>query len=241
MLYIVLRSPLPPLIRGVAIAGGIFRGINVYQMRKSYKKNLGSVALRLPTFDLPSLRVALPDRSQHTTHWEKPFTMANEKHLNLLRQGVATWNRWRQENPEILPDLSWASLIGSNLEHANLAEADLYGADFLGSHLNCVDFSWANLYRANLYKTQLVATNFSGANLMQASLAAADASFANFDRANLCRADLYRVNLSGTNLRGAVLRETTMPDGSFHPSRDVWQESLRLRVDSLQTNVLPIG
>ena len=36
MLYIVLRSPLPPLIRGVAIAGGIFRGINVYQVRKSY-------------------------------------------------------------------------------------------------------------------------------------------------------------------------------------------------------------
>ena len=48
MLYIVLRSPLPPLIRGVAIAGGIFRGINVYQVRKSYVDNPAAFGGSIP-------------------------------------------------------------------------------------------------------------------------------------------------------------------------------------------------
>lgn len=36
--------------------------------------------------------------------------MANEKHLAILRQGVKTWNQWRQEHPEVTPDLTKADL-----------------------------------------------------------------------------------------------------------------------------------
>ena len=28
--------------------------------------------------------------------------MANKQHLNLLMQGVDTWNQWRKNNPEII-------------------------------------------------------------------------------------------------------------------------------------------
>jgi hypothetical protein len=31
--------------------------------------------------------------------------MANEEHLALLQQGVEVWNKWRNENFEIKPDL----------------------------------------------------------------------------------------------------------------------------------------
>ena len=36
--------------------------------------------------------------------------MANDEHIALLKQGVAAWNAWRDENPNIRPDLSMASL-----------------------------------------------------------------------------------------------------------------------------------
>ena len=39
--------------------------------------------------------------------------MANKQHLALLRKGAETWNRWRQENPDIVPDLS-RSTLGMN-------------------------------------------------------------------------------------------------------------------------------
>ena len=41
--------------------------------------------------------------------------MANDEHVALLKKGVAAWNAWRKENPDIRPDLSQANLSGANL------------------------------------------------------------------------------------------------------------------------------
>jgi uncharacterized protein YjbI with pentapeptide repeats len=39
----------------------------------------------------------------------------------LLKKGVAAWNKWRDENPDVCPDLSGANLMGANLRRkANL-------------------------------------------------------------------------------------------------------------------------
>lgn len=38
--------------------------------------------------------------------------MANQEHLDLLKKGVEGWNQWREEHPEIEPDLSGANLEG---------------------------------------------------------------------------------------------------------------------------------
>ena len=35
--------------------------------------------------------------------------MANEEHVAILKKGVAAWNEWRRENPDIRPNLSEAS------------------------------------------------------------------------------------------------------------------------------------
>jgi hypothetical protein len=41
--------------------------------------------------------------------------MANEEHLQIIRQGPGGWNEWRQQNPELNPDLSRATLMETNL------------------------------------------------------------------------------------------------------------------------------
>jgi hypothetical protein len=60
--------------------------------------------------------------------------MANQEHLAILKQGVRTWNKWRPEHGDIIPDLSKANLSeaelsGTNLSGADLSEANLTGAD----------------------------------------------------------------------------------------------------------------
>ena len=50
--------------------------------------------------------------------------MANEEHLEILKQGVDVWNRWREENREVRPDLSAADLREANLDGDNAASKE---------------------------------------------------------------------------------------------------------------------
>jgi hypothetical protein len=103
--------------------------------------------------------------------------MANQEHLDLIKQGVNHWNGWRKVNPNIGVDLREADLSKSNLSKFNLHRADLSGANLEEADLRGADLSKANLYRANL-------------------------SFANLDFA-----ELNGTNLIGTNLTNATLKD----------------------------------
>ncbi len=131
--------------------------------------------------------------------------MANPEHLAKLKEGVKTWNEWREENPDATPDLSGARLSGEILR-----EAELNGADLSNTHLRR-----ANLNHANLCETDLTRANLSGANLNWVNLIEANLSGANLSGANLSAVDFRRaylgdtnltdVNFSGANLMGADL------------------------------------
>ena len=56
--------------------------------------------------------------------------MANDEHIALLKKGVEAWNAWRQENPDIYPDLSEANFSGANFSEANFSEANFSEANF---------------------------------------------------------------------------------------------------------------
>ncbi len=87
--------------------------------------------------------------------------MANPEHLEILKQGVEVWNRWREENPDTQPDLKQAELslnpvqinVSSNLINANLSGADLTGATLVGARLTGADLTGADLIGANLGST----------------------------------------------------------------------------------------
>jgi uncharacterized protein YjbI with pentapeptide repeats len=84
--------------------------------------------------------------------------MADEKQVALLRQGVAQWNAWRQQN-RILINLAGSNLRGADLSEADLSGADLSRADLSGADLRRSDLSGADLSRATLWWTNLSGTD----------------------------------------------------------------------------------
>lgn len=113
--------------------------------------------------------------------------LANPAHLNILKQGVAEWNEWRNTHPHIRPNLkaivlSEANLIGINLQSADLKRANLSGANLAGANLE-----GAILSRARLEGANLKGANLKDSYLIGAVLAAEMPStmVANFTKADL--------------------------------------------------------
>jgi uncharacterized protein YjbI with pentapeptide repeats len=71
--------------------------------------------------------------------------MANPEHVAILEQGVEAWNRWRQERPDIRPDLTQAFLQYTNLSGIDFSRVDLVRVDLGWAHLGGANFCRANL------------------------------------------------------------------------------------------------
>jgi uncharacterized protein YjbI with pentapeptide repeats len=155
--------------------------------------------------------------------------MANDEYLAhrlKLKKGVAAWNAWRQENPDIRPDLSGADLSGANLSRADLSGANLSGADLSGANLSRADLSGANLMKANLSGANLVEADLMDADLSWARLRGADLRKVVSIAATLMKADLREANLSGANLSGANLMKANL-SGANLVEADLMEANLR--------------
>lgn len=141
--------------------------------------------------------------------------MANEEHLKILKQGVEVWNRWRRENPQIIPNLKSANLRGFNLCKADFNKVDLEGSILSGANLseaqlNGAVLSEAKIFGANLRRANLRGSKIQGAELIQADLLGAELIGADLSRANLCGAVLIRAYLMSSNLSRADISEANI-------------------------------
>lgn len=141
--------------------------------------------------------------------------MANTMHLAQLQQGTAAWNAWREEHPEIWPDLSEADLrqldlSGSNLMRVNLRRANLMACNLSGAYLSEAICSEASLLGANLSEAYLLEANLSRVNLTGADLRGAY-----LGRTNLRGAYLVGANLEGADLRGAYLAGANLSEANL--------------------------
>ena len=141
--------------------------------------------------------------------------MANQDHETRASYSVGVWNKWRDENPGVMPDLSGAKLNKGLHAKRKLFGANLEGADFRGSNMRGVDLHESNLERADLSKTNLrdadlSRTNLMGAELQKATLIGADLSGADLTGADLEKAQVEKSNLTGVVLKSANLRKTDL-------------------------------
>ncbi len=132
--------------------------------------------------------------------------MAIPQHLEVLKQGVAAWNKWRIDNPGAEPDLAGANLSNTDLKEANLRETDLRWADLTRANLSGAFLNRADLRRANLSQAIFNMANLSEANLSETYLSGADLSEADLKRAFFIRSDLASVDLSNSDCQRADFR-----------------------------------
>jgi len=86
--------------------------------------------------------------------------VANPEHVEILKQGVEVWNKWRKDNPKEYPDLSqsdfqniqlwFVDFSRANLSHSDFTNASLMGSIFSSAYLESTLFIAADLRSANL-------------------------------------------------------------------------------------------
>ena len=137
--------------------------------------------------------------------------MANNEHLAILKQGVEVWNKWRDENQYVRPNLS-----GTDLSKADLSGANLGGAFLLQANLNGANLSGAFLVEAFLLDAKLSGAFLFDANLFDANLFDADLRWADLSGADLSGANLAMSQVIGTNFYNATLTGSRIGDWHIH-------------------------
>lgn len=126
--------------------------------------------------------------------------MANLEHLEVLQQGVKTWNDWRSKNPDLKPDLNSANLNGLDLDGVNFSKCNLISTNL----------SFANLSHAKMIQSDLSHARLVGANLDSADISFSDLSCAILREIDLSHAELIDSNLECVDLSDALLSHSTL-------------------------------
>jgi len=155
--------------------------------------------------------------------------MGNKQHLNELKKGARSWNRWRKDNPSIIPDIRSCDLWGVSLQRYNLSNANLSG-----SELGHVYFQYANLRGADLSCCSLSKADFTEADLSFSYLTAANLEQAIFSRCNLTKCDL-----SFSKLFGSTFEESTVEDANF--AQAMFDETRLLGIDLSEASSIQKG
>ena len=122
------------------------------------------------------------------------------KHMQILESGVENFNSWRQEHPDVVP----------NLMAVDLSEMDLRGVNFEGAKL-----IGANLSEVNLKKADLRNADLRGADMKEADLTGAD-----LRDADLRGAVLSEATISKANFKGVQANRSTQFPPAFNPDNE---------------------
>ena len=112
-------------------------------------------------------------------------------YFEILKQGVTVWNEWRQQNPEV-----WPNLVSANLSNLDLSEINLSTTDLREANL-----SYCNLTGANLTGAILIWADLRNSNLRSANLYLANLNGAVLDEARLDESIMGETILTNNNLR----------------------------------------
>ncbi len=125
--------------------------------------------------------------------------MANAEHLELLRLDIRSFQKWREEHPEVELDFSGADLSGKSLRERNFDGANFRWAKLVGGNL-----VWCSLKGANLGDVEAMMSNAEGADFSGANLRGADFRGARLRGSYYDDAQLIGANFSGTFIHSSV-------------------------------------
>lgn len=121
----------------------------------------------------------------HWIEWDYRWLTVGSPHLQILRQGAPAWNKWRRENPNIVPFL--VGLV------PGIEDLDLSGADLSGSMFYHASFTRTNLSKSNFAWVTLWESGFWDCDLDSTFMEDARFRFVNLERCSLAKAIMTRL------------------------------------------------
>ncbi len=214
-------APLPPL--KVAIKFPAFANC-----AHTSPLNLAVTAPEAPACAVSLRRLQQAQTHKHAAWWGQ--TMANPEHVEILKQGVAAWNKWREEHPNVAPDLSGTREVpfDFNLVLRDTAvwgpwpegrrprhHDDENGVILAGINLRNANVSQARLTNVFLRKAKLGRCRFTGSNLTGARLSHCDLVYADFARSRIEDVNFRASDLSGANFGRAHVTDANFRDTTW--------------------------
>ena len=141
---------------------------------------------------------------------DQPDFKGNPEHLKVIldainKKDISIWNRWREANREIIPDLKGIYLCGDDFEEECLIGVNFYNTDLKFAALHKANLIRSNLSKANLFSSDLSYSNLYNVNCKESTISESNLIHADLKEADLRDADLHGSVIMGTNLSKALL------------------------------------
>jgi uncharacterized protein YjbI with pentapeptide repeats len=168
-----------------------------------------------------------PDISMAITSFKQPsIPEERNKYISVLKEGVKTWNEWREKNPQIMPDLRGINFSGADFRNSLLTGADLRYSDFRKANLNKANLNEGMFEDADLRYTSIRNVVFSARQLISHAFFSdeylSDIDFfynrfseEDFGEPFFIEADLMGINLSDADLSGSNFRKANFSHADF--------------------------
>lgn len=141
--------------------------------------------------------------------------MANDKQLEILRQGVIAWNNWREANPTLSPDLSNTDFRGVNFCNINLHNCCLVYTNFSHAQLKSADFSNSNLEGSSFSYADLTGVNISGCNLKNSNFNSAALIAVNASNTDFYNCNFHNASLTCSKFDSSILEKVSLNYGDL--------------------------
>lgn len=147
--------------------------------------------------------------------------MANEEQINILRQGAAAWNAWRDANPHIRPELRQMDFekeirLGTGLYDL----PDLSGFDFSGGDLSGIvwrnsivdrcNFDDCRLDSSDLYFSNFLECTFCSTSMRVTRIGSASFEDCVFENADLAYCTAEETSFKGSRISGSSLNHVQL-------------------------------
>lgn len=181
--------------------------------------------------------------------------MANPEHVAHFKHGAEFWNSWRQENPNVVPDLSDVDFEGEFHDYQHQYDMPEFGGfDLSGANLNRIQarnsiftrcrFNGCKLYRADLCFSYFQECDFSDAAIRVARIGSAGFQECIFERTDLSYCSAVETEFTGSRFIDARLDymrmvQTDLSDTKIFGTRVYGLSAWDLKTDgSEQKNIL---
>ena len=140
--------------------------------------------------------------------------MANQEQLEILKQGVDVWNKWRIKNRTVEVNLNNVDLSNTNLCNVYFAHSNLKGGN-----LNYTNLTNAIIRDADLEKASLVGANLTNTLISDSNLGEIDFGKADFRNADFTGSDLSKSIFMGAKFKNTTFYKAYLCDTDFRTAR----------------------